>query len=283
MRMCVSNTTCNAEVLVGVAYTPLFLLGLLVNTAALRAFVARRASWTDSHIYMLNLAAADFALILFLPFRIYHAFSCLSKTRLCTFLISTHYINMYASILTSTAISVHRCLAVKFPLKARAWRRRKEAALAVCLAIWALVVGLCASYCESNYPDKLWTCYERCKDNPLPFEFIVILVCLGFFIPLLIIVFCTSQIIYTLLKEDDKSVEKKNIVGIVTTNMIVFIVCYTPIHVSFLVNYFVDPPADWQSNSTTAHTYLLVSEWIATTNCCLDSISYYFLLKGFYS
>ncbi|KAM3842214.1 G-protein coupled receptor 35-like [Diretmus argenteus] len=283
--MCITNTTtsCQMNVLAGVAYTPLFLVGVLVSTTALWAFFAKRDSWADTHIYMLNLAAADFALIIFLPFRIYDAFYCLSTSFLCTFLISIHYINMYASIMTTVAISVHRYLVVRFPFQARAWRRKKEAAFAVCLAIWVVVVTLCAAYCKSNYPDKLWTCYERCKNDPLPFEFIAVLLLVGFFTPLLIIVFCSIQVVYTLLKENDNSVEKKNIVGIVTANMIIFIVCYTPIHLGFLLNYFDTPPADWQFNSTTAHTFLLVSEWIATTNCCLDSISYYFLLKCFYS
>ncbi|KAM4604953.1 G-protein coupled receptor 35 [Polymixia lowei] len=281
--MCDPNTTCYVEVLQGVAYSPLFLLGLILNTAALRAFIAKRRSWTDTHVYMLNLAAADFILILFLPFRVYDAFYCLSKTRLCTFLISIHYINMYASILTSTAISVHRWLAVKFPLQVRAWRRRKEAAFAVCLTIWAAVVSLCVAYHKSNYPDKLWTCYERRKTSPLPPQFLGTLVGFGFLAPLLIIVSCSSQTIRILLRDKDDSVEKKRIVHIVTANMIIFIFCYTPVHIGLILNYVVEPPADWCSKSTNIHRYFLVSEWIATTNCCLDSISYYFLLKCFYS
>ncbi|KAF7668665.1 hypothetical protein LDENG_00297660 [Lucifuga dentata] len=118
--MCINttNNSCHVETLQAVAYAPLFLLGFLINAAALWAFIARRHTWTDTHIYMLNLVIADSTLILFLPFRIYDAFFCLSKTALCTFLISSHYINMYASILTSMAISVNRYLAVSFPLQA---------------------------------------------------------------------------------------------------------------------------------------------------------------------
>ncbi|PWA25464.1 hypothetical protein CCH79_00005182 [Gambusia affinis] len=97
---------CSDSILEGSGYSLVFLLGLVVNGAALRAFVAMRASWTDTHIYMLNLSLADFTLVLFLPFRIYDAFFCLPKTLLCTFLIFIHYINMYASILTTTAISI---------------------------------------------------------------------------------------------------------------------------------------------------------------------------------
>lgn len=279
----ITNGTCKVSILEGVGYSPLFLLGFVVNAAALRAFIAKRDSWTDTHVYMFNLAIADFALILFLPFRIYDAFFCLPKTHLCTFLKYIHFINMYASILTTAAISVHRYLAIRFPLQARSWRRKKEVAFAVCLVLWVLLVAICIRFREDNYPKNLWTCYERQKDRPLRIQFVVILVLLGFLIPLLIIVFCSSQIISILLKVTNKSEEMRSTIGIVTANMIVFIVCYTPINVAFLINYFNRPPPGWQYLYLPAHAYLLVSEWIASANCCFDSISYYFLLKRFYS
>lgn len=284
--MC-NNTTdilpfaCEAKALQGWAYCPVFLLGFGVNAAALRAFIAKRKSWTDTHVYMFNLAIADFALILFLPFRIYDSFFCLPKNHLCTFLIHIHYMNMYASILTTAAISVHRYLAVMFPLRVRSWRKKKEVACVVCLVFWALLITISTVFKEENYPAKLWTCYERCKDHQLRLEFILILQLLGFLTPLLIVVFCSTQIICILSKAEVKTEETKSIIGIVSANMAVFVVCYTPFHIGFLVNHF--PPKDWQSVYLPAHVYLLVSEWIASTNCCFDSISYYFLLRSFYS
>ncbi|KAM6919984.1 G-protein coupled receptor 35 [Lycodopsis pacificus] len=285
IRLCnitTNFTSCKVDTLQGLAYSQVFLLGFLVNAAALRAFIAKRTSWTDTHIYMLNLVVADSALILFLPLRIYDAFFCLPKTRWCTFFMFLHFINMYASILTTTAISVQRYLVIRFPLQARSWRKKKEA-FALCLLFWGLLVTLCIVFREDNYPNKLWTCYERCKNLPLHPELIVILVFLGYIVPLFIVVFCSSCIIRILLKVNDRSEETQSTIGIVTANMIVFIVCYTPIHVSFVVNYYNILPENWLVEYLPAHTYLLVSEWIASTNCCFDSISYYFLLKRFYS
>lgn len=278
----ITTATCRVEILQGLAYSVLFLMGFLVNAAALRAFIAKWDSWTDTHVYMFNLAIADFALIFFLPFRIYNAFFCLPKTSFCTVFIYMHFINMYASILTTVAISVQRYLVIRFPLQARLWRKKKLA-FAVCLVFWGLLVTISVIFREENSPNKLWTCFERCKNLPLQLRFVFILVFLGFLTPLLIVVFCSIQIISILLKVDDKSEEKKSTIGIVTANMIVFIVCYTPIHVGFLVNYFDNPPPNWQSVRLPAHVYLLVSEWIASTNCFFDSISYYFLLIQFYS
>ncbi|KAG8014085.1 G-protein coupled receptor 35 [Nibea albiflora] len=279
----VTTSTCQKDYLQFFSYGLLFLVGFVVNAAALYAFIGQRHSWTDTHVYMFNLSIADTALILFLPFRIYDALSCL-RTGFCTFLINTHFINMYSSIATTAAISVHRFLAVRFPMQTRSWRKKKRVAFAVCLVIWGLLLIINIIYRDQNYPHNLWTCYERCKNMPLSLTMIGIMVFLGYVIPLLIVVFCSSQIINILLKVKDKSEERKSTIGIVTANMIVFIVCYTPIHISFLVNYYTPVPPDWKHVAyLPAHRYLLVSEWIASTNCCFDSISYYFLLKKFYS
>ncbi|XP_073348027.1 G-protein coupled receptor 35-like [Pagrus major] len=280
-----NNTTCIKEPLQGVGYGLLFVLGFLVNAAALRAFIAKRDCWTDTHVYMFNLAIADFALVLFIPFRVLDAFICMEPSKLCTFLIMIHYINMYGSIMTTVAISVQRYLAIRFPIQTRSWRKKKETAFAVCLVLWGLIVTMCLTFGSDNSPEKLWTCYERCKNLPLKSEFVLTLVLLGFLVPLLIIVFCSSQIISILKKSDNKSVEFKRTISIVTANMIVFIVCYTPIHISFIVNYYTSVSPDWQKNRKLLHehTFLLVAEWIASTNCCFDSISYYFLLTRFYS
>ncbi|XP_014894458.1 G-protein coupled receptor 35-like [Poecilia latipinna] len=280
-----SNTTdlCVSSVLEGLGYSLVFLLGLVINGAALWAFVAKRASWTDTHIYMLNLALADFLLVLFLPFRIYDAFFCLPKTWLCTFLIFIHFTNMYASILTTSAVSLHRYLTIRFPLQARSWKRRKEAAVAVCLLIWVFLISVVVVFHKVNLPEKLWSCYERCKNNRISPEFTSILLSLGYLAPLLIIVFCSSQIIRILGKELNKSEERKSIVGIIKANMIVFLVCYTPIHIAHVVSLLYKVPENWRDVYLPSHKFLQVSEWIASTNCCFDSISYYFLLKTFYA
>ncbi|XP_028986569.1 G-protein coupled receptor 35 [Betta splendens] len=278
-----TNATCVVDNLQCLSYSPLFVLGFLVNAAAARAFASKRLSWTETHIYMLNLVVADTALVLFLPFRIYDALYCLPTTTLCTLLIFIHFINMYASIMTTMAISVHRYLTVRFPLQARSWRRKKETAVVVCLLIWVFLVTVCAAFRTENYPEQLWTCYVRRKDHPLRLEFLLILLLVGFLVPLMIIVFCATQIIYILSKEEDRLEEKKKTVGVVMANMIVFIVCYTPIHVGFLINFLYHAPEHWQTRHIPAHMYFQVSEWVASTNCFFDSISYYFLLKQFYS
>lgn len=149
-------------------------------------------------------------------------------------------------------------------------------------ADWTAVLTICLTFNKENQPDKLWTCYERCKNQPLQLEFFLTLQLIGFAAPLLIIIVCSTCIIYTLSKAEEKSEEKRSTVGIVTANMLVFIVCYTPFHIGLIANYLLTSPPDWKSEYLPAHEYLLVSEWITSTNCCFDCIGYYFLLRHVY-
>ncbi|KAJ8011665.1 hypothetical protein DPEC_G00060610 [Dallia pectoralis] len=267
----------------GGAYLVVFVVGLLLNIAALRAIITKRAEWTGTHIYMLNLSVADCALVLFLPFRIYDAFSRLEKSIFCTLLISTHYVNMYTSIFTVTAISIHRYLAVKFPFRSSKLMSKKVAVV-VCVIIWISVLVLSIMFCINNEPDQLRSCFER--STQMPVGLVVVLLVLGYTVPLVGILFCSIQTIMVLRKEkneEDTTLLKKNIVGIITANLIVFVICFTPIHIGFLLRHLFPNPAGCTWLAKFVHDFWLVSEWIATTNCFLDSISYYFLLKKFYS
>lgn len=278
----INHNCCEVKILQGWAYCLVFFLGFVLNAFTLRAFVAKWDSWTDTHVYMFNLTVADFTLIFFLPFRIFDSFFCLHKSQLCTVLIHVHYINMYGSILTTAAISVHRFLAIIFPLQVSSWRRKKVTAAGVCVVMWTLLLTLSTAFNKENQPEKLKACYVRCKNQPFKHEFHLTMQLLGFAIPLLIIIFCSTWIICTLSMATDKSEEKRSTIGIVMANMVVFIICFTPFHVAFLINNLSSSAANHCSENLPADVYLIVSEWIASTNCCFDCIGYYFLLRHFY-
>lgn len=262
-----------------VAYTPVFIVGLFFNVTALCIF-CRLKRWTDTHIYMFNLLVADFLAIIFLPFRILEAFCPITPSKLCTFLLCTQYSNMYSSIFTITAISIHRFIAVRFPFLTKALASKsKMIATSKCIFIWTIIVVICASNYKDLLPDKLQTCYDRILTKKLDKNFFLLLEILGYFIPVLIVILCSTQTIYILIRslkhvQGKDKVERKNIAAIITANMFTFIVCFTPVHIGLLLQYVSDT-----SGKDFVHVFLDVAEWIATTNCCLDSIGYYFLLK----
>ncbi|KAL7842162.1 hypothetical protein SRHO_G00238510 [Serrasalmus rhombeus] len=268
-----------------VVYTPVFAVGLPLNISAL-CFFFRIRHWTSTHIYMFNLMLADFLLILFLPFRIFDAFFPMCPSEFCTFLTCVHYSNMYVSIFTITAISGHRFIAIKFPLLNKAlMARKKTIAKIVCVLIWMTVMSICTYFLDNVRKDKLYSCYVR--KVKLQLSFLLVLEIVGYLLPIAIITICSTQAICTILKSTEAEdrlqrfekkdvTERKRIVAIITANMIVFIVCFTPIHIGYLVRY-LSPIELGKANFRS--DFYEVSAWIATTNCCLDSVGYYLLLK----
>ncbi|KAA0718623.1 G-protein coupled receptor 55 [Triplophysa tibetana] len=259
-----------------VGYTIVFFAGLILNITVLFIF-SRIKHWNDTHIYMLNLLIADFLAIIFLPFRILETFCRLDKTKLCTILVGIQYSNMYCSIFTISAISVQRFLAVRFPFLGRADKaKRQKIAVSVCILIWTTIAVICAMFNQDLKPDYLLTCFNRKAEKKLNLTFFLILEIVGYLVPLAIIILCSTQTIHNLVKsikhvEKIEGMKRKSIAAVISANMFTFILCFTPIHIGFLLQYL--------SKDNTLFLFTDVAEWIATTNCCLDSIGYYFLLK----
>ncbi|XP_053506893.1 G-protein coupled receptor 55 [Ictalurus furcatus] len=268
-----------------VAYTPVFILGIILNASALWCFM-RIPQWTDTHIYMLNLLLADLILALFLPFRIFETYCPMKPMPLCTFLICVHYINMYASIFIITAISIHRYVAIRFPMQNKTSHasevRRRRITSGICALIWVTVITLSTTFMKDMYPERLETCYELKEHDKMSLSFLLVLEILGYLLPIVTIMTCSAHVVWTVLKslkdirqhtEEEIINQRKRVVAIITANMIVFIVCFTPIHVGYLLRHI---------SVKNSHIFYDVSEWLATTNCCLDSVGYYFLLKKAY-
>ncbi|XP_041694422.1 G-protein coupled receptor 55-like [Coregonus clupeaformis] len=265
-----------------VVYSPVFLLGLVLNLSALRVFYCKRDSWTDTHIYMFNLAVADCALITFLPFRIYHTFFNLDSPGLCVVLVLIHFTNMYASIFTVMAISIQRFIAIQFPFHSRRMGSKKQVAVVVCVMIWVTIVVLCVIFREHNRPEYRQACFER--HRPFPLGYILTLEILGYVVPFLTMLLCSLQTICTLLAKKDmhSNEDNRKSIRIISANLVVFFICYTPIHIAFFMKFYVASkvPLDCQQYNL-MHNFYHVSEGIATTNCCLDAIGYFFLVKEF--
>ncbi|XP_041920845.1 G-protein coupled receptor 35 [Alosa sapidissima] len=267
-----------------VVYIPVFLLGLLLNVSAVTVLLLKRRQWTDMHIYTLNLALADLALVLFLPVRVFDAYHPLEPSNFCSAMVSIHYINMYASIFTVTCISVHRYLSIRFPFWARERSTKKRIAVLVCTLIWVTVVSICLVFGSENTHTHLRSCYSRSDKKRQSLTFLLVVVILGYLLPLVTLTFCsiqTSRILWTSEEHqsgEETSVQKKTFVRLVTANWIVFVVCYTPIHVAMWMVKYHDCLSSLENG---IHNFREVAEWIATTNCCLDSFGYYFLLKQY--
>lgn len=278
-----SNNTCVSKELtwpplvktVLSTYTGLLLgLGLLLNGLALWVFCGRMRRWTETHIYMVNLAAADFCLLCAMPFFLHSLKERTTDTPFCQLSQGVYLANRYMSISLVTAIAVDRYVAVRHPLRARALRSPRQAAT-VCMALWVLVAGSLGlrwalgvqegGFCFSNA--------SRQSSNTMFFSL------LGFFLPLAVLVFCSLRVVAALgqrpTASPDQAEATRRATRMVWANLAVFVVCFLPIHVVLMV-------VVTTSLNTSAICYaLIITSKLSDANCCLDAICYYFMAKEF--
>ncbi|KAM9664691.1 G-protein coupled receptor 35-like [Trichechus inunguis] len=261
------------------AYTgSLLLLGLLLNGLALWVLCCRLPRWTETRVYMVNLAAADLCLLCVLPMVRLPQQRQESDTPFCQISQGIYLANRYMSISLITAIAVDRYLAVRHPLHARRFRSPRQAA-AVCTLLWVLVGSTLAArwtlsvqeggFCFSNH--------SRHHINTVVFSL------LGFYVPLAVLLFCSLQVVAGLTRRPavhSAQVEAtQKATRMVWANLAVFVACFLPLHVVLTLFYATNlHSCAWQQVVTQS---LYFTSRLSDANCCLDAICYYYMAKEF--
>ncbi|XP_009903106.2 G-protein coupled receptor 55 [Dryobates pubescens] len=260
---------------------PTFVLGLLLNTLALLVFCCFWKKQTKTSVYMINLALADMLLILSLPLKLYYSVTE-APGLLCAFIQSLYFVNMYVSIFVIVCITIDRYICIRHPFEGRANQSPKWAIL-ICGFIWA-VAWLCSSPLYVFQDKTCLKCFHNMSDNTWSIPMIVSVEIFGFLIPLTVMVFCCAQNIWTLLNHKSQAesmVESSSSLRVIM-NLVVFLVCFTPIHLGICLQCLVRQHVIKDcSLKQTISLFIQVSMTLANLNCCLDAIFYYFAATEF--
>ncbi|XP_057277598.1 G-protein coupled receptor 35-like [Pezoporus wallicus] len=262
-------------------YKVLFFIGALFNVLALWVLFCKIKEWTETRVYVINLVFADCFAICTLPFRAYLLWNKSARDVLCQFTETTYFINMSVSTYIITFISTDRYIAIKHPLKARAFRSPSKAAL-LCGLLWVSgIIGATAQIRQSQST----LCFQ--KDTTVPAALSLLLSMFFIFIlPLATLTFCSTEAIRSLKRclntnsPEEKPIQKA--VHILYANLIVFLVCFLPVFFGLLARFVTD--------SIGAICFMLhvmknispMTRCVATSNCCLDSVCHYFVTKEFH-
>nr|XP_033815432.1 G-protein coupled receptor 35-like isoform X2 [Geotrypetes seraphini] len=267
-----------------IIYIPLFLFGIICNSVAFWVFCCKLKTWTETRVYMTNLIISDCCLLFTLPFRIYsYKREWDLGNKLCTALLSIYFGNMYMSIFIITFIAIDRYIAIKHPLKTKNWRSPLKAAV-TCGFLWILLISFLI-YTVLTYKNFQHTfCFQKTNTNP--FHLILIFIVIGFLVPLVIQSFCSIQIIRCLKNKEIWDLHEKRtikkVIWIVSANLAVFIICFLPVHVAYLVRYVIETIDAACSLRLKVHRFVHVATYLANANCFLDAICYYFVAKEFW-
>ncbi|NXP22219.1 GPR35 protein, partial [Scytalopus superciliaris] len=263
-------------------YIPDLIFGFLLNAFALRVFCCKLSKWTETRVYMVNLAVADCLLLFTLPFKMLFQFQHLKADSWCLVLEGGYFISRFMSISIITIVAADRYLAIKHPLKARALRSPLNAVL-VSGFLWIVIVCeiILIKVLENRGQDGL--CFE--KPNTTPSMITLSVVTVEFFIPLVILSYCSIQVITELMRKKNESCHKAKLtrkaVYIVSANLALFIVCFLPLHLGHLLRFIMDSRGSSCSAIQSVNNFVHFASVLANTNCCLDAICYYFVSKEF--
>ncbi|KFO91966.1 G-protein coupled receptor 35, partial [Buceros rhinoceros silvestris] len=263
-----------------IVYIPVLSLGIPLNTVAFWVFCCKLKRWTETRVYMINLMIADSFLLFALPFMLYFNMYNYPTDKLCFTIRSIYFINMPMSIFIITLIAIDRYVAIKFPLKAKVLRSPLKSA-STCAFLWIiLIIYFCLrqEFHSSKERICLW------KQSIEPSYSLLFSIIFEFFIPLGIVIFCSLQVIHCLRKKMATSPHETKLfqkaIHIVSVNLCVFIVCFSPFYTTLLFRFAVDV-ARACSLLSQVRTATNICVCLANSNCCLDVFCYYFAAKEF--
>lgn len=285
-----------------VVYSVILAPGLLGNVLALWVFRVYIRETKKAVVYMMNLAVADLLQVLSLPLRIYYY---LNETwpfgqPLCMICFYLKYVNMYASIYFLVCVSVRRCELIMRPLIYNSSRRKGD--LLICGLGWLLVCLCClpfpllrnpVSEGNSNQSDSsvALVCFSelplRKVSAPAAWALMIIAELLGFVIPLILVLACTFMTAGSLREPAVGAIpdrgEKRRALRMVLSCAVVFLVCFVPYHITMPLDFLVK--ANALSDCGLRRLILRchpVTLCLASLNCSLDPLMYYFTTDEFW-
>ncbi|XP_040182811.1 chemokine-like receptor 1 [Rana temporaria] len=214
------------------------LLGITGNGLVIW-FVAFKMKKTVNSVCFLSLAFADFTFSLFLPLSITHFaldFHWPFGTFMCKLNRFVLYLNLSASVLQLTVISIDRCISVVFPVWCRN-HRTVRLAVKVILVLWIVSLLLNVYYIIHTHTytyadnDNIVDCYINWPMHKTQ----VIIRCITLFvIPFTIIIFCYT-LIFLRIQRNPRITSTKPF-KVIAAVIISFFICWFPYHVFSIMN-----------------------------------------------
>lgn len=222
-----------------VAYTIIFVVGLVGNLTSLGIYLTKLQPLNSSSIIMVNLALTDLLYVLTMPFLVYYYSNGEIWTLgdvMCRFMRFGFYVNLYGSILSLTCLAVFRYVVVTKPLLAARVQQRVWGLIA-CLVVWIIAIAeilpmlMMISLVEK---DKKTHCLDFASttavDNVRCYS--LILTALGFLLPLIVVFMCYLCIVKKLANGPNNSCPRRKKARHVTVLiLVVFVLCFLPYHV----------------------------------------------------
>ncbi|XP_069826809.1 G-protein coupled receptor 183 [Dendropsophus ebraccatus] len=301
------NDTCDlyyhqntARILLPIFYSMIFLFGLLGNILAMFVIHKNRRKLNSTTLYSRNLVISDICFAIVSPSRIvYYAkgFDWTLGEALCRITALFLYINTYAGVNFMTCLSIDRFFAVVHPHRYNKIRRVKFAKI-ICIFVWLLVFfqtfPLLLQDMSYSEPNGKTTCmeypnFEKNEKFKKQLPFVLLGACfIGYYIPLVIILYCYSQISIKLCQTtkknplSEKTGTNKKATNTIILVIVVFFICFSPYHIAItqhMIQKLIHEP-DCEKQKL-FQVVLHITVCLMNLNCCLDPLIYFCACKGY--
>ncbi|XP_051501893.1 B2 bradykinin receptor isoform X2 [Myxocyprinus asiaticus] len=268
-------------------------LGIIGNVFVLLVFWLHKKACTVAEIYLGNLAAADLLLVSCLPFwaiNIASGFNWQFGSLMCRLVNTGIRMNMFCSIYLLVLVSADRYVALVHAVSSGRMRRPRYAKLS-CIMVWCF--GLVLSIPTLHFRDTQYiaelnvtACILNYPSTEIGLGCDILLILLGFIIPLLVISYCTYQIIRALHEQvmdrfNAENTERKATI-LVLVVLSAFLLCWVPFHLVTLLDILMRFGAiggcDVQSGLDVSNQ---IFTYLALSNSVLNPIFYVIVGKNF--
>lgn len=256
-------------------YSVICFLALLGNFLVILTYIHFKRIKTMTDIFLMNLAIADLLFALSLPF---WATSVMTKWPLgwflCKAMYSIYKITFFSGMFLLTCISVDRYFSITKAVSAHRCRSnaihygRISSMVTWVMAVFFSLPEIIYSNVNSNN-----TCMPYSNGNEdLRISMLVSQMVLGFVLPALVMVFCYSCIIKTLVQA--RSFERNKALKVIFAVVAVFVVSQLPYNVVMGLSTHNNTVCDLDNSLLYA---MDVSQGIAFLRCCVNPFLYAFI------
>ncbi|KAL4648978.1 C-C chemokine receptor type 6-like [Arapaima gigas] len=266
------------------AHSIICILGLVGNILVIVTYTLYKRTKSMTDVYLLNVAVADLMFVVVLPLIIYNEQHNWDMGNwACKLLRGMYSINLYSGTLLLACISGDRYISI---VQARRSFRIRSRTLTysrfICVAVWALAFALSVPtfiFFQRYNPKPSEVVCHFWIDNSSALMVKVMVpstqIAVGFLLPFLIMGFCYTSIIVTLLQA--KNFQRHKAVRVVMAVVVVFVACHLPYNITLLYHTVVKFKTMDCKEYESISMALTVTETLAYLHCCLNPVLYAFI------
>ncbi|XP_064459113.1 RYamide receptor-like [Ornithodoros turicata] len=281
-------------------YSVTALLALCGNVMVIVVLTLGKRSSRELRLFLINLALSDVTMALFsIPFTYTHFMlgRWIFDPLFCPVVLFMQHLSVIVSVYTLTAIGVDRYYAIMYPLSFR-WTRRHGSYTILC--IWAVAALLSSTQIIHGRATQFtWAgnTYYECKEHWSEESgkvYTAAIFTVTFVTPMLVLTFTYTSIAWKMWRhtspgnadaqrDQQQFSAKMKVVKMLATVVVMFAICWLPIHLLNLILYFDRDAMSFDSDVQEYVYYaaFFTCHWFSMANSFVNPIIYCFMSDNF--